>query len=230
MFWSYWMETLPTAIHRRSRCHGRGRVSVSRPVAARVPALPLLSNSGDAPSVKPDQATLFEPLPAYRPPRLDRRNTLPGSRETPSRRSRQACPIPTARRADLQRRHGRDQGCQALLSRRDGMLHALKLSHDFAPAVTKLPSESMSLIGSGSAAASGDMMLLDAIALLILAGMMFIPLVNVIVGVVVGAGLAGPPGALCGLMSALAITAAQKMIRQHKAWFHFSPADGRDPF
>ena len=105
-----------------------------------------------------------------------------------------------------------------------------KLSHDFAPAVTKLPSESMSLIGSGSAAASGDMMLLDAIALLILAGMMFIPLVNVIVGVVVGAGLAGPPGALCGLMSALAITAAQKMIRQRKAWFHFSPADGRDPF
>jgi hypothetical protein len=74
------------------------------------------------------------------------------------------------------------------------------------------------------------MMLLDAIALLILAGMMFIPLVNVIVGVVVGAGLAGPPGALCGLLSALAITVAQKIIRHRTAWFHFSPVDGRDPF
>jgi hypothetical protein len=40
------------------------------------------------------------------------------------------------------------------------------------------------------------MMLLDAIALLILIGMMLIPLVNVIVGVIAGAGLAGPPGAL----------------------------------
>jgi hypothetical protein len=45
------------------------------------------------------------------------------------------------------------------------------------------------------------MMLLDAIAILILGGMMFIPLVNIIVGVVVGAGLAGPPGALFGKRS-----------------------------
>jgi hypothetical protein len=87
----------------------------------------------------------------------------------------------------------------------------------------------MILIGSGSAAASGDMMLLDAIALLILAGMMFIPLVNVIVGVVVGAGLAGPPGALCGLMFAIAITVAQKAIRDRPGWIQFSPADGRGP-
>jgi hypothetical protein len=105
----------------------------------------------------------------------------------------------------------------------------LKASHDFAPTVTKLPSESMILVGSGSAAASGEVMLLDAIALLILAGMMFIPLVNVIVGVVVGAGLAGPPGALCGLMSALAITVAQKFLRDRPGWIQFSPAEGREP-
>ena len=48
-------------------------------------------------------------------------------------------------------------------------------------------------------------MLLDAIATVILLGMMFIPLVNIIVGVVIGADLAGPPGAL-------AISAAQKII------------------
>jgi hypothetical protein len=86
------------------------------------------------------------------------------------------------------------------------------LCHDFVPSVTKLPSESMTFLGSGSFAASGEMMLLDAIALLILGGMMFIPLVNIIVGVVVGAGLAGPPGALFGLLCALAISAAQKVF------------------
>ena len=45
-------------------------------------------------------------------------------------------------------------------------------------------------------------MLLDAIALLILIGMMFIPLVNIVVGVVVGAGLAAPrvPCADCYLL------------------------------
>jgi hypothetical protein len=131
--------------------------------------------------------------------------------------------------------HGHFAGCNLkprLVHDSTNCEHGLcsKLSRDFAPAVTKLPSESMSLIGSGSAAASGEMMLLDAIALLILAGMMFIPLVNVIVGVVVGAGLAGPPGALCGLMSALAIPVAQKIVCHRTAWFHFSPADGRDPF
>jgi hypothetical protein len=73
------------------------------------------------------------------------------------------------------------------------------------------------------------MMLLDAIALLILIGMMFIPLVNVIVGVVVGAGLAGPPGALCGLLSALAISAAQTIIGKRKSWSAFSPAEVREP-
>jgi len=202
---------------------------VSRPVAARVPALPLLSNSGDAPSVKPDQATFFEPLPAYRPPRLDRRNTLPGQKKHP--RDAAARPARSRLREGLifkdvmagirAAKHCSHVGMECCTRS--------KLSHDFAPAVTKLPSESMSLIGSGSAAASGDMMLLDAIALLILAGMMFIPLVNVIVGVVVGAGLAGSPGALFGLLSALAISAAQKIFGERRRWDAFSQAEGPEP-
>ncbi len=68
-------------------------------------------------------------------------------------------------------------------------------------------------------------MLLDAIALLILAGMMFIPLVNVVVGVIVGAGFAGPPGALAGALLALVTTAAQKMVAERRGWSALSPAD-----
>jgi len=71
-------------------------------------------------------------------------------------------------------------------------------------------------------------MLLDAIALVILAGMMFIPLVNVIVGVIVGAGLAGPPGALAGALFAIVITAAQRMIGEWKGRFALGAA-GREP-
>lgn len=73
-------------------------------------------------------------------------------------------------------------------------------------------------------------MLLDAIALLILIGMMFIPLVNIVVGVVVGAGLAGPPGALCGLLSALAISAAQTIIGKRKGGSDFGTTEAREPF
>jgi len=98
-----------------------------------------------------------------------------------------------------------------------------------SPGVTKLPPESMSFTVSGSVAASGEMMLLDAIATVILVGMMFIPLVNIIVGVVVGADLGGPPGALCGLLSALAISAAQKVIGDRTTWPAFGPATGREP-
>jgi len=87
----------------------------------------------------------------------------------------------------------------------------------------------MSFTVSGSVAASGEMMLLDAIATVILVGMMFIPLVNIIVGVVVGADLGGPPGALCGLLSALAISAAQKVIGDRTTWPAFGPATGREP-
>ena len=46
-------------------------------------------------------------------------------------------------------------------------------------------------------AASGEVMQ-DTIATVILAGMMFIPLVNVFVGIIVGAGLAGLSGGMLG--------------------------------
>jgi len=62
-------------------------------------------------------------------------------------------------------------------------------------------------------------MLLDAIALVILLGMMLVPLVNIIVGVTVGAVLAGPPGALFGALIALAITATQKLVGDRRGWF-----------
>jgi hypothetical protein len=87
----------------------------------------------------------------------------------------------------------------------------------------------MTFLESGSFAASGEMMLLDAIALILLSGMMFIPLVNIIVGVLVGAGVAGPPGALFGLLSALAISAAQKIFSHRRQWGAFSQAKGPEP-
>ena len=70
----------------------------------------------------------------------------------------------------------------------------------------------------------GNMMLLDAIALVILVGMMLIPFVNIIVAVVVGACLAGPPGAVCGALIALAITGAQKLIGDRRGWFRIERA------
>ena len=65
----------------------------------------------------------------------------------------------------------------------------------------------------------GNVMLLDAIALVILLGMMLVPLVNIVVGVTVGAGFAGPPGAVCGALIAFAITGAQKLIGDWRGWF-----------
>lgn len=55
-------------------------------------------------------------------------------------------------------------------------------------------------------------MLLDAIATVILAGLMLIPLVNVIVGGVLGAGLAGPLGGVLGILLAVAITALETWL------------------
>jgi hypothetical protein len=101
-------------------------------------------------------------------------------------------------------------------------------SRDFALGCHEVATRINELPESGSVAASGEMMLLDAIALLILMGMMFIPLVNIIVGVVVGAGLAGPPGALFGLLSALAISAAQKIIGDRRGWGAFGQAEGSE--
>lgn len=61
-------------------------------------------------------------------------------------------------------------------------------------------------------AASGDKMLLDTIATIILAGMMLIPVVNVFAGVIVGAGLGGTIGAIVGLLLALSIMAVESFI------------------
>lgn len=59
----------------------------------------------------------------------------------------------------------------------------------------------------------------DTIATVILAGMMFIPLVNVFVGIIVGAGLAGLSGGMLGLALAIAVTAAVKLVGGWRGWF-----------
>jgi hypothetical protein len=63
------------------------------------------------------------------------------------------------------------------------------------------------------------MMLVDAIAIVILMGMMFVPLVNVVVGAIVGSGLGGFPGGLAGVAVAIAITLAEKVIGDRRGWF-----------
>ncbi len=55
-------------------------------------------------------------------------------------------------------------------------------------------------------------MLLDAIATVMLAGLMLVPLLNVIVGGVGGAGLAGPVGGIIGILLAIAITALERWL------------------
>jgi hypothetical protein len=67
--------------------------------------------------------------------------------------------------------------------------------------------------------ASGDAMLLDVIATGILAGMMFIPLVNIVVGMIFGAGLGGVVGAGVGLSLAVLIMAGEKFIGDRLGWF-----------
>jgi hypothetical protein len=62
-------------------------------------------------------------------------------------------------------------------------------------------------------------MLLDTVATVILAGMMLIPLVNIFVGIIVGAWFAGLPGGLLGLALAIAVTAAEKLVGERRGWF-----------
>jgi len=61
-------------------------------------------------------------------------------------------------------------------------------------------------------------MLLDAIATVILAGLMLIPLLNVIVGGVIGAGLLGPFGGVMGIVLAIAITALETWVADRLGW------------
>jgi hypothetical protein len=56
------------------------------------------------------------------------------------------------------------------------------------------------------------MLFVDAIATVILAGLMLVPIVNVIVGGVVGGGLAGPLGGAFGILLAIAVTALETWI------------------
>ncbi|HEY7670108.1 MAG TPA: hypothetical protein VH852_05665 [Hyphomicrobium sp.] len=61
-------------------------------------------------------------------------------------------------------------------------------------------------------------MLLDAIAAAILAGLMLIPLVNVVVGGVAGAGLFGPLGCFIGVMLAFVIMGIETWIADRLGW------------
>jgi len=55
-------------------------------------------------------------------------------------------------------------------------------------------------------------MLLDMIAIVILAGMMLIPVVNIFAGVIIGAGLGGAAGACAGLLLALIIIGGERLL------------------
>jgi hypothetical protein len=74
-------------------------------------------------------------------------------------------------------------------------------------------------------------MLLDAIATVILAGLMLIPLVNVIVGGVLGAGLAGPLGGVVGILLAIAITALETWLADRLGLrdLHPEPFEAAEP-
>ena len=65
-------------------------------------------------------------------------------------------------------------------------------------------------------------MLVDAIAIVILTGMMFVPLVNVLVGAIVRSGVGGIPGCIAGIVLAIAITLAEKVIGDRRGWFRAS--------
>jgi predicted PurR-regulated permease PerM len=62
--------------------------------------------------------------------------------------------------------------------------------------------------------------MLNAIAIVILAAMMLIPLVNIFVGVVVGSRLGGVLGAMVGSLLAVAITVAEKLLADRRGWPH----------
>jgi hypothetical protein len=61
-------------------------------------------------------------------------------------------------------------------------------------------------------------MLLDAIATVILAGLMLIPFLNVVVGAVIGAGLAGVPGVFAGVITAVAVVALETFVADRLGW------------
>jgi hypothetical protein len=65
-------------------------------------------------------------------------------------------------------------------------------------------------------------MLLDTIATILLMGMMLVPVLNVVVGAVAGAALAGPIGAVTGfLISATILLAQHQLLGQRRAEYKF---------
>jgi hypothetical protein len=70
-------------------------------------------------------------------------------------------------------------------------------------------------------------MLLDAIASVILLAMMMVPLLNLVVAITVGAALAGLPGVAMGVLVAVAVTIAEKLVGERLGWFDIQGA-GRD--
>ena len=59
--------------------------------------------------------------------------------------------------------------------------------------------------------------MLNAVAILILAGMMFLPFINLLVGVIAGGATFGFSGAFAGATVAILITAAQKKVIDHRS-------------
>jgi hypothetical protein len=62
-------------------------------------------------------------------------------------------------------------------------------------------------------------MFFDAIAVIILLGMMLVPVVNIVVGVIAGALLVGPAGAPVGLALAILIMGLEKQFADQGGWF-----------
>ena len=62
-------------------------------------------------------------------------------------------------------------------------------------------------------------MFFDAIALIVLSGMMLVPLINIVVGLIVGAWLAGPAGVPVGLALAVLISVIEKWLGDRLGWF-----------
>jgi hypothetical protein len=74
-------------------------------------------------------------------------------------------------------------------------------------------------------------MLFDAIALVVLCGMMLVPVINIVVALILGAWLGGPVGALVGLALAALISAMEKRIGDRLGWFELktTTAEGARP-
>jgi hypothetical protein len=63
------------------------------------------------------------------------------------------------------------------------------------------------------------MLLLDAIACVILTGMMLVPIVNLIAGAILGAALGGAPGGVVGFLLAIIVAVAEKVVADRLGWF-----------